>query len=265
MYIIMHLLTRMIQVCCGTNWGQAKKQMGLFSLLSRPPGPLVPGEVCAVGFHPGLWGPLLRYVVAPSWKDKHQSKWRRRERHVYSRWMSSNHNEVFWRHQRAVCSQSCANHFHGAINRESQFPLLSFNKLSQMVQSSEWREFSEKTTSTMFHLNSHRTGLNCLTILLVRQKYSLHVLWLDLLWGKHAVIRCLCFHGEVFNRCCFTATTWRQSCFEWFNKLWIFKNKIVNNQRVWCSDLSFLRRNCSTSHSDGLFVTYSMHSLCSQC
>lgn len=113
---------------------------GVFSLLRRPPGSLVPGKVCSIGLHPGLWGPLLCYVVAPTWKDKHQGKWWGRERHVL--WMTSSHNEVFWRHQQPVCCPNCTNHFHGAINSLSQFPLLSFNKLSQMVQFSEWREFS---------------------------------------------------------------------------------------------------------------------------
>lgn len=143
--------------------------MGVFSLLSRPPSSLVPGKVCSVGFHPGLWGPLLRYVVAPTWKDKHRSKWWGRERHVYSLWMSSNHNEVFWRHQQPVWSPNCTNHFHSVINRVSQ---LSFNKLSQMVQFSEWREFSVRKLQWLFHFNSHKAVLNYLLI----KKCSLHAL-----------------------------------------------------------------------------------------
>lgn len=58
-HIIMSLLTRMIQA-------QADEQPHVFSLLRRPPGPLVPGEVGSVGFHPGLGGPLLRDVIAPT-------------------------------------------------------------------------------------------------------------------------------------------------------------------------------------------------------
>lgn len=38
----------------------------VFSLLGRPPAPLVPGEVGSVGLDPGLGAPLLRDVVAPT-------------------------------------------------------------------------------------------------------------------------------------------------------------------------------------------------------
>lgn len=39
---------------------------GIFSLLCRPPAPLVPGKVRSVGFDPGLRVPLLCDVVAPA-------------------------------------------------------------------------------------------------------------------------------------------------------------------------------------------------------
>lgn len=66
----MYLLTRVIHRSEQT--GQAGWQMAALSLLSGPPGPLVPREVRSVGLHPRLRAPLLRYVVAPTWwGDKH--------------------------------------------------------------------------------------------------------------------------------------------------------------------------------------------------
>lgn len=48
------------------TWRSSPPADGIFSLLSRPPGPLVPGEVRSVGFDPGLRAPLLCDVVAPA-------------------------------------------------------------------------------------------------------------------------------------------------------------------------------------------------------
>lgn len=94
---------------------------GSFSLLCGPPGPLVPGEVRPVRFHPGLWGPLLCDFVAPTWRAKTTVSG---ESVPSVQWTSSSADEVSSGHLQATCIQNVSNDFRGAINRRSQFSLL---------------------------------------------------------------------------------------------------------------------------------------------
>lgn len=121
-------------------------------LLSGPPGPFVPGEVCPVGLHPRLWGPLLCYVVAPTWEaNMRVSDEATNITYVHFGWVPTT-MRCFVDINR-LCVVRAANRFHGAINRVSQFPLLRFNKLSQMVWFSEskWTKCCE-TENQPIHL-----------------------------------------------------------------------------------------------------------------